>query len=492
MAAAAPNAPPSTSSPARAPQVEHPATRRTHRFWFENPVVGRPVNEDAPVGADTRLMPRDCREMVRPGAGWRWKVAVVAVAAAMVVGRAGDSRQTGLLQSDAMQRSSCVGEPPRKAHRPLTSPLSLQPDHDTTQQGVTYKAPLTVDLCFESDGAGGPRRITKRCAPDAALQQALSLDLKLACCSNRASPPRLNIASPHIITHLLPTHPPHQCQTRSIGSLPVMVKSKACHLRGLSRAELVRAKEEATEFGGYFVCNGIERIIRMLVQQVCASGCMHGRMHAARMHVHGRMGACAWRRAALFGCVLGLLRCCLPAVGTTQQPPATRPSLSPMLPMHAAPPLHHGAAPRRVPQARRQLHRGRDVAALRRARPVVGDGALPLPRRRHRELRADAAARRVLHPGGHPAQVLPRGEERGVGGLDCRGVRGVDWTAGLFEGRGRLVSRLGLRLPSITSPPISANEFKMQSNHTADSCRTARSTRSCSPAPPLGRRTPPS
>lgn len=29
-------------------------------------------------------------------------------------------------------------------------------------QGVTYKAPFSIDLCFESDGAGGPRRIQKR------------------------------------------------------------------------------------------------------------------------------------------------------------------------------------------------------------------------------------------------------------------------------------------------------------------------------------------
>jgi DNA-directed RNA polymerase I subunit RPA2 len=52
-----------------------------------------------------------------------------------------------------------------------------------------------------------------------------------------------------------------------------MVKSAACYLRGLSRAELVKAKEESTEFGGYFVCNGIERIIRTIVQQVGLVGC---------------------------------------------------------------------------------------------------------------------------------------------------------------------------------------------------------------------------
>ena len=33
------------------------------------------------------------------------------------------------------------------------------------------------------------------------------------------------------------------------------------------RAQLVARKEEAVEMGGYFICNGIERIIRLLVQQ---------------------------------------------------------------------------------------------------------------------------------------------------------------------------------------------------------------------------------
>lgn len=55
--------------------------------------------------------------------------------------------------------------------------------------------------------------------------------------------------------------------TKRLGQMPIMVKSKACYLRNLKRADLVRRGEEANEFGGYFVCNGIERIIRMLVQQ---------------------------------------------------------------------------------------------------------------------------------------------------------------------------------------------------------------------------------
>jgi DNA-directed RNA polymerase I subunit RPA2 len=55
-----------------------------------------------------------------------------------------------------------------------------------------------------------------------------------------------------------------------MGALPIMVKSSACYRKGMSRQQLVAAKQESTEFGGYFICNGIERIIRMLILQVCA------------------------------------------------------------------------------------------------------------------------------------------------------------------------------------------------------------------------------
>ena len=80
-------------------------------------------------------------------------------------------------------------------------------------QGTTYKAPFQVDLVWALEGTPHSQHITKR-----------------------------------------------------LGQLPIMVKSKQCYLRHLTRADLVRHKEESTEFGGYFVCNGIERIIRMLVQ----------------------------------------------------------------------------------------------------------------------------------------------------------------------------------------------------------------------------------
>jgi DNA-directed RNA polymerase I subunit RPA2 len=52
-----------------------------------------------------------------------------------------------------------------------------------------------------------------------------------------------------------------------LGAMPVMTRTRACHLAGLTRAQLVALKEEANEMGGYFVCNGIERLIRCLIAQ---------------------------------------------------------------------------------------------------------------------------------------------------------------------------------------------------------------------------------
>jgi len=50
-----------------------------------------------------------------------------------------------------------------------------------------------------------------------------------------------------------------------VGEVPIMVRSKNCNLHGLSEAELVKRKEDMYEFGGYFIINGNERIIRMLI-----------------------------------------------------------------------------------------------------------------------------------------------------------------------------------------------------------------------------------
>ena len=49
--------------------------------------------------------------------------------------------------------------------------------------------------------------------------------------------------------------------TTQIASIPIMLKSKCCHLRGLSKEELIAQGEDPDDTGGYFVINGTEKII---------------------------------------------------------------------------------------------------------------------------------------------------------------------------------------------------------------------------------------
>lgn len=46
-----------------------------------------------------------------------------------------------------------------------------------------------------------------------------------------------------------------------IGSLPIMLKSKNCHLNGLSKEELIAYGEDPEDPGGYFIINGTEKVI---------------------------------------------------------------------------------------------------------------------------------------------------------------------------------------------------------------------------------------
>ena len=52
---------------------------------------------------------------------------------------------------------------------------------------------------------------------------------------------------------------------RDFGNLPIMLRSNRCHLEGLSPRDLVNRREETEELGGYFIVNGIEKLIRMLI-----------------------------------------------------------------------------------------------------------------------------------------------------------------------------------------------------------------------------------
>ena len=81
-----------------------------------------------------------------------------------------------------------------------------------------------------------------------------------------------------------------------LGQLPIMVMSSACSLNQLSTAELLARGEESNEAGGYFIINGIERMIRMIIQQ-------------RRHHILGLRRRAFTKRSPLFSEFATTIRC---------------------------------------------------------------------------------------------------------------------------------------------------------------------------------------
>ncbi|VDN22218.1 unnamed protein product [Gongylonema pulchrum] len=50
-----------------------------------------------------------------------------------------------------------------------------------------------------------------------------------------------------------------------VGEVPIMLRSSRCHLQWLTREQLIAHGEEGSEKGGYFICKGSEKVIRLLV-----------------------------------------------------------------------------------------------------------------------------------------------------------------------------------------------------------------------------------
>jgi len=49
-----------------------------------------------------------------------------------------------------------------------------------------------------------------------------------------------------------------------LGRIPVMIKSKYCHINGLNEDELIEKGEDPKDTGGYFILNGNERVLVMI------------------------------------------------------------------------------------------------------------------------------------------------------------------------------------------------------------------------------------
>src|SRR3989338_4818525 len=55
-----------------------------------------------------------------------------------------------------------------------------------------------------------------------------------------------------------------------VGNLPIMLKSKYCHLNKLNKEELIKKGEDPDYTGGYFIINGTERVL-IDVEDLCAN-----------------------------------------------------------------------------------------------------------------------------------------------------------------------------------------------------------------------------
>ena len=68
--------------------------------------------------------------------------------------------------------------------------------------------------------------------------------------------------------------------TTQIASLPIMLKSKYCHLKGLHREELIEKGEDPDDPGGYFIINGTAKVL-IAVEELAASNLFVAKEHTA-------------------------------------------------------------------------------------------------------------------------------------------------------------------------------------------------------------------
>ncbi len=75
-----------------------------------------------------------------------------------------------------------------------------------------------------------------------------------------------------------------------VGKMPIMLRSKHCHLDGMKREDLIKHGEDPTDPGGYFIINGTERVIvnvedlagNMFMVESDGEGNFSGRFFASR------------------------------------------------------------------------------------------------------------------------------------------------------------------------------------------------------------------
>lgn len=73
-----------------------------------------------------------------------------------------------------------------------------------------------------------------------------------------------------------------------VGNMPIMLKSKYCHLNKLSREELIKLGEDPGEVGGYFIINGTEKVL-VNIEDLAANRLMVERSSTGPSEFTGKM-----------------------------------------------------------------------------------------------------------------------------------------------------------------------------------------------------------
>jgi len=124
---------------------------------------------------------------------------------------------------------------------------------DCRELGLMYTGPVVGDFCYQVNH----RTITTTTAAASSSSTTTTSDTRAVGHAHQEQMKQSDKTMEEVAGKVMRIH-------KKFGDMPIMVMSKGCHLRGKNPEELMRLKEEQTEFGGYFIVNGIERCVRLL------------------------------------------------------------------------------------------------------------------------------------------------------------------------------------------------------------------------------------
>eukprot|EP00871_Galdieria_phlegrea_P005513 jgi/Galph1/5963/GphlegSOOS_G4623.1 len=157
-----------------------------------------------------------------------------------------------LAETNSSNQKSEPSKPTRKVQSTENSSAILLPFKDSQDKGSFDKrievSIVNLEIKKPIQSQSGRRKVSDKLLPRQCRESQTSykapLYLTISC--------KLNDKECHRLVRL-------------VGEVPVMVGSCCCYLAGLCSEDLKRLGEEEYETGGYFICNGVEKVVRMVI-----------------------------------------------------------------------------------------------------------------------------------------------------------------------------------------------------------------------------------